>query len=177
MLLAGTLAALLLAGCATPVPPRDAVAALLAGRMALRVDDPGAPRPRSLTALFELAGDAAAGALRLDTPLGTRLAQARWSADGVWLDTPQGMRRFDSLDALSAETLGEVVPLAALPDWLRGRPAAGFGPVVSQADGFVQAGWTVTRASGDAAEVLLARAAGGGRPAVSIRVRLEAPAG
>jgi hypothetical protein len=75
---AGMVAATLLiaAGCATvpaPAPNGDS----LSGRLTLRVDDFGMQPPRTLSAAFDLRGDARAGTFGLSTPLGTMLALAR----------------------------------------------------------------------------------------------------
>ena len=119
---AAAVVALLLAGCATP-PPEPEVQSL-SGRMSLRVERPGEPT-RSVGANFGLEGDAQRGRLLLDTPIGTRVAEASWTPDGAWLKSERGTEAFADLDALAIGALGEPVPLAALPDWLRGRPWAG----------------------------------------------------
>ncbi len=164
-LLAG-LAALGLGACATPP---GAPARWTSGRLALRVDAaPGRP-PQSLSAGFELRGDDREGELRLLSPLGTLLAAARWAPGLALLDAGEGERRFASLDALSREALGEPLPLAALPDWLAGRPWRGAGHTAT-ADGFEQLGWVVTL--GALAEGLL-QARRAAVPAVTLRVRLD----
>jgi outer membrane lipoprotein LolB len=88
--------------------------------------DPGRRRrrtpARTLTAAFELNGGPRAGRLDLSTPLGSILAQARWEPGEVVLATPRGESTFADLDALTRQALGESVPVAALFDWLQGRP-------------------------------------------------------
>ncbi|HET9820862.1 MAG TPA: lipoprotein insertase outer membrane protein LolB [Burkholderiaceae bacterium] len=156
-----------LAGCATR-PAR--APADLAGRLALRVEGPGAAR--SFSADFDLQGDARAGTLRLSGPLGAMLAEARWQPDGAELTTPERMERFASLDAMAEALLGEAVPLAALIEWLRGRPWTG-ATATAGAGGFEQLGWTVDlsrHAEGWLTATRPARAAG---PAVQVRVRLD----
>ena len=106
----------------------------------------------SENASFELQGSAQAGRLNLSTPLGSVLAQARWAPGSVVLATPQGERSFADLDALTREVLGESVPVAALFDWLRGRPWAGAASVASASvaePGFAQLGWSVSLARFD----------------------------
>jgi outer membrane lipoprotein LolB len=113
----------LAAACTTvpPAPPPEA-SDVLSGRLALRVEPVGSEAPRSVSAAFDLRGDARAGTLGLSTPLGSMLAQARWSPAEVVLTTPRETRRFASLDELTREALGESVPIEAWFDWLRGRP-------------------------------------------------------
>ncbi|MEK8049434.1 outer membrane lipoprotein LolB [Ideonella sp. DXS22W] len=159
----------LLGACATPASrPGDATLPVLEGRLALRVD--GQPE-RDLSASFELSGSAEQGLLVLSGPLGATAAQARWTPAGAWLRSPQGEQPFATLDALAEHSLGEAFPIAALFDWLRGRPWPGAAHA-GRSDGvagFEQLGWQVS----------LARLAEGwlearrpGPPAVTVRVRL-----
>ena len=162
------LIAALLGACATR-PALDAALPWTSGRLALRVDA-GAERPaHSLTADFELRGDAERGELRLSGALGSRLATTRWSADEAVLDTGQGERRYADLESLSRDALGEVLPLRALPDWLAGRPWPGAAHQ-AQADGFVQLGWAVSLAGFAEGRIDAVREA---PPRVTVRVRLE----
>ncbi|RZT95052.1 lipoprotein insertase outer membrane protein LolB [Rivibacter subsaxonicus] len=162
-----------LAGCATP-PPEPVQQQSLSGRLSLRVERPG-EAPRSMAANFELEGDAQRGRLLLDTPIGTRVAEARWAPDGAWLKSERGTESFADLDALATGTLGEPVPLAALPDWLRGRPWAG-APVATGATEslFVQRhgqqDWQVSLLERAAGWVLITRVP---PPAVSLRIKLD----
>jgi outer membrane lipoprotein LolB len=126
---------------------------VLSGRLALRVEPLANEAPRSVSAAFDLRGDSRAGTLGLSTPLGSMLAQARWSPAEVVLTTPRETRRFASLDELTREALGESVPIEAWFDWLRGRPVArsaerapGCAPTAPSdppAPGFRQLGWRV----------------------------------
>jgi outer membrane lipoprotein LolB len=165
--LVAVLALAVLAGCATP--PRST--AELAGRLAVRVDaHEGAPA-RSLNTEFELRGDARAGELQLTAPLGTTAAQARWRPGLVELITAQGTRSFADLDALAQDLLGESLPLAALLEWLRGRPWPG-APSVVHKGGFEQLGWRIDVSRLAEGWVLAGRDRA---PAVSVRARLEKP--
>ena len=159
------------AGCATVQPPAPIPASSedLAGRMSLRVEAAGNAPARSLTAAFELRGNADAGRLDLTTPLGSVLAQARWSPREVVLATPRGERAFPDLDALTREVLGESLPVAALFDWLRGRPWAG-APSTAGAGGFEQLGWNVDLAHFDDALVSARRET---PPSVNVRIKLD----
>jgi len=173
---AAFLAALLLAACATVAPPGEAPSGeTLSGRLAVNVAATSASSGRALSAVFELQGDARVGRLNLSTPLGSMLAQARWAPGQVVLATPQGERSFDDLDGLTREVLGESLPLAALFDWLRGRPWAGAAsrPLAAPAGaGFEQLGWVVDLARLDQAVVAASRARA---PAVTVRAKLDAP--
>lgn len=164
--LAGLAAALLLAGCATAPDPAGG---WTHGRLALRVDATPERPAQSLNAGFELRGTDREGELRLISPLGTQVAAARWGPGLALLQTGEGERRFASLDALSREALGEPLPLAALPDWLAGRPWRGAAHT-ALGDGFEQLGWVVTTAALAEGQLQARRAAA---PAVSLRVRLD----
>ncbi len=178
-------AAIGIAGCATPRPPGLADdAPRISGRMALKVSAyQGAPQ-RNLNAQFELLGDAAAGELRIVTALGTMAARAAWDASQVTLTTGDGTKSFASVQAMSQEALGEAVPVQALFDWLRGRPwgADGAPPNTSGAGGapptanvagdirFVQQGWAVDLSRFGEGWVTITRDA---PPAVNLRVIVE----
>ncbi len=112
------------------------------------------------------------------TPVGTTLAQARWSPQAVELATPGETRRYGSLEGLAQALFGEPLPLQALVHWLRGQPwpqaahrplgLPGAGPA-----GFEQLGWTVDTSR--LADGTLTAARATPRPAVDLRVRLDPP--
>jgi len=182
--------ATVLAGCTT-VPPSPAAGAAetLSGRLALRVDPVANEAPRSVSAAFDLRGDSRAGTLALSTPLGSMLAQARWSPSEVVLTTPRETRRFASLDDLTREALGESVPIEAWFDWLRGRPWPGApsaalddapaaaanvstsAPPQPRPPSFRQLGWRVDLSQFDAGTVAAMREAP--PPVVTVRIRLD----
>ena len=163
--------AIVAAGCTT-VPPSPAAGAaeILSGRLALRVGPVADEAPRSVSAAFDLRGDSRAGTLGLSTPLGSMLAQARWSPAEVVLTTPRETRRFASLDALTREALGESVPIEAWFDWLRGRPWPGAASAPSE-PGFRQLGWRVDLAQFGAGTIAATRETPA--PIVTVRVRLD----
>jgi outer membrane lipoprotein LolB len=165
------LATLALVGCATLPPPGPGT---VSGRLALQVEAHLDRPAQSLSAGFDLRGNAERGELRLSTPLGTTLAAAFWGPDEARLVTPQGERRYENLEALSREAFGESLPLRALPDWLNGRPwpgAAEPAQPLQPGPGFVQLGWSIDLARFDTGQWQARRA---GPPAVRLRAQLDA---
>jgi outer membrane lipoprotein LolB len=115
---------LLVAGCATPrMVPVDSNA-YWSGRMAIQVlKDP----PESLSAGFELQGSALAGEMVLLSPIGTTLARLEWTPQGARLAQGQQQVESISLQRLGARLTGTELPIAALFEWLAGRPAEAPG--------------------------------------------------
>jgi outer membrane lipoprotein LolB len=157
-----------LAGCATTKPPADAVS----GKLSIRIDAAGTQPARSVTSDFELRGDAERGELRLTAPLGTLVAVARWAPGEAVLQSSQGEQRFPDLDTLTRESLGEALPLRALPSWLRGQPWPGAASRANDG-GFEQLGWQVGLRR--FAEGLLEVSRQTPAPAVVLRARLDPP--
>jgi len=124
-------AALLLAGCATPPKPAAAPTGPWSGRLALQVED---RQSQSFSAAFELSGDARAGKLALSSPLGGTLAVLSWAPGSATLQNNGQSRQFDSVDALVTHATGSAIPVAALFDWLRGAntPVPGWKADLSQ---------------------------------------------
>ena len=166
----GVIAAVgVLSACASLTPPHPQGSQVLSGRLSIRVDSDPA---RALSSAFELSGDAGTGALVLTSPLGATLAQARWGPGEAVLQTPAATARYPDLDTLAEQALGERVPLAALFDWLRGRPWPGSAsrPLPAGEPGFTQMGWRVGLARYDEGWVDATRDAA---PAVTMRARLD----
>ncbi len=163
---------LVLAACTTVTrAPPASPSETLSGRLSIRVDAEGATPARTLTAAFELNGGPRAGRLDLSTPLGSILAQARWEPGEVVLATPRGESRFADLDALTRQALGESVPVAALFDWLQGRPWPGAPSTPAPAGaGFVQLGWAVDLERFDDAWVTAKRDS---PPPVTVRIKID----
>lgn len=115
------LLAALLAGCATPPPPAaEGVEPAWSGRLALLVQ---AEPPQRASVAFDLRGRPQRGELLLSGPLGQTLAQVRWDEAGAWLQRPDGTtERHPDMAALTEALTGAALPLAALFDWLDGRP-------------------------------------------------------
>ena len=163
------LGVMVLGACATPPATIDTTP-WTSGRLSVRVDASAERAASSLTADFDLRGDSRQGEMRLSTPLGTRIATARWSPQQASLDLGRGETRYADLDALSRDALGETLPLQALPDWLAGRPWPGADARTVPA-GFEQLGWQVSLAGRAEGQVLAERLQP--PPRVSVRVRLE----
>lgn len=163
----------LLSACAVLAPPKPAPE--LSGRLALRVEAGPDTPARNFAADFDLRGDAGRGELSLTGPLGAMLAQLRWQPGSARLVQPQGEksveREYLTLDALSRDLLGESLPLAALVDWLRGRPWPG-APSSARNDGFEQLGWRIGLAQAVDGVILATRER---PPVVTVRARLEQP--
>jgi outer membrane lipoprotein LolB len=140
----------------------------LVGRLSVQVA--GHP-DRGLAADFELSGSALRGELVLTGPLGATAARARWAPGEAVLSTPQGDTREPDLDTLAERALGEAVPMAALFDWLRGRPwpDAPSQPLDGDEPGFQQLGWQVRLDRLAEGRVEARRLAA---PEVTVRVRL-----
>jgi outer membrane lipoprotein LolB len=160
----------LLCGCASPAPRPADYGPPISGRLSVRVE---AQPVRVVSAGFELSGDARAGVLALTSPLGSTLARAHWSDHEAVLTTPAGQSHFASLDDLAVQALGERLPMAALFDWMRGRPWSGAASAALSdgESGFEQLGWRVSLARFGDGWLDARRAAA---PMVTVRARLDA---
>lgn len=87
------------------------------GRLALKVS--GTP-PQSLSANFELDGNAQSGSLALSSVLGSTLALMQWSPGKATLRSGSETREFTSLNHMLQEVTGADIPADSLFDWLRG---------------------------------------------------------
>lgn len=163
--------ALALTGCASVGQQAPADTATLSGKLSVRVDATSTTPSRSESGNFELKGTPEAGQLNLSTPLGTVMAQARWAGQRAWLATSQGETAYPNLDSLTQEMLGESLPVAALFDWLRGRPWPGTAHRTTPS-GFDQLGWSVDLARFSEGWVSAKRAQA---PAVLVRAKVDAP--
>ena len=161
-------AALLLSGCASTPPPTGG-APWTTGRLSLRADATAQQPAQSLSAAFELRGSGDNGELRLNSPLGTQLVAATWMPGQATLRTPEGERQFGNLDELSRQALGEPLPLAALADWLAGRPWPGAAHRLKP-EGFEQLGWLVVTQRFSEGWISAQRFM---PPAVMLRVKLD----
>ena len=175
-LLAALLAALMLAASASV--PRGAAPTSgdnLSGRLAVRIAATDSAGARSENTSFELQGSPEVGRLNLSTPLGSVVAQARWAPGSVVLATPKGEKSFPDLDSLTQEVLGESLPVAALFDWLHGRPWPGAASTSNPAaaePGFEQLGWNVDLARFNEGWIAARRER---PPVVIVRAKLDRP--
>lgn len=133
----------------------------------------GTPNP-VMNAQFDLSGNEHQGSLRLSTPLGTTLADARWSRQGVLLVTEQGLQHFDDLEAMSQAVFSQNVPLPALWHWLQGQPwpARPATALSDPREGFSQDGWVI-RTRQLASNGLLTAQHDGPPGQVILRLRLD----
>nr|WP_276598280.1 outer membrane lipoprotein LolB [Roseateles koreensis] len=157
----------------------------LNGRLSVQVNNSGSARATGGNAGFELTGNPAAGQLTLSTPLGSLLARASWRPGEVKLQTPDADRSYTDLDELTRELLGEPIPVAALFDWLQGRPwpQVPSRPLLAPSPGFFQLGWRVDLSAYDAATrqglIVATRSAADSEgsmqndPTVTLRARIE----
>lgn len=158
--------ALVATGCALRAPGE---APTISGVIAVRIDE----KPvRQFSADFDLQGDAQQGLLRLSGPLGATAAEARWSSAGATLVTAQGSQSYPDTDSLAQAALGERLPLAALIDWLRGRPWP-MAPSEPADFGFAQLGWRIDLSRFGQGWIEARRDLA---PAVTVRARVEPPA-
>jgi outer membrane lipoprotein LolB len=116
--------ALLLSACATPQRVAQPGESAWNGRLSVRVDS---EPPQSFSAGFDLRGHAQSGELQLSSPLGNTLATVMWSPAGASLQQGEQVTRRGSLDELTTELGGTALPVAALFDWLQGRPTSSSG--------------------------------------------------
>ena len=138
----GAAIGLFLAGCTTPQQPADAATSVReswSGRLSLRVEGEAS---QSFASLFDLRGAPERGTLTLTSPIGSTLAELRWTPTEALLINGNQTRRFDSVDALVLAATGAAVPVRALFAWLDGRDegVAGWRPDLSHlADGRLNA--------------------------------------
>jgi outer membrane lipoprotein LolB len=113
----------LLAACATPLSPAPGQAHW-SGRLAVQV---ASKPPQSFSAGFDLTGSSEAGELALTTPLGNTVATVIWSPGAAELRQGEQTTRRTSLDELTTDLGGTVLPVAALFAWLSGQPHSANG--------------------------------------------------
>ena len=164
------LALALLSACAAPVR-QPGEAPWTTGRLSVRIDATAQQTAQSMSAAFELRGNSDSGELRLNSPLGSRVAGARWAPGLAVMSNGDADQRYDNLDELSRRAFGEPLPLAALPDWLAGKPWPG-APHEKSDSGFDQLGWQVSLARRSEGWIEARRSAA---PVVLVRVKLDDP--
>ena len=142
--------ALLLQACVTHPPPLPGH--VWSGKLGVRTDPAPNQPARSMSGTFELSGNASSGQLVLTSPIGTTIARARWSdpvgtqgaPSKIELEADGGTTHYATLEDMMQHAIGDQLPLAAMFDWLDGRPWPA-APVQRGADGssFDQLGWHV----------------------------------
>ncbi|TDS70963.1 outer membrane lipoprotein LolB [Comamonas sp. JUb58] len=127
------------------------------GRMSVQVlESP----PQSTSGSFELSGSAASGELVLLNPLGNIVARVQWSPGQASAQQGTQTRQASSLDELTQTLLGTSLPIAALFDWLQGKPTEA-------------AGWQADLAGRSEGKILARRL--DPLPEASLRIVLDAP--
>lgn len=121
-LLLATVLTVYVAGCSTLTSDRDGFYSkneVWSGRLSLRTLGDA---PENWVASFVLRGKAEAGDLTLLSPLGSTLAQARWSPGAAVLDQGNSIQTYPNMDALTTAISGNPLPVAAMFSWLAGQP-------------------------------------------------------
>jgi outer membrane lipoprotein LolB len=172
--------ALALQACATHPPPLPGH--VWSGKLGVRTDAAPNLPARSMSGEFELSGTASSGQLVLTSPIGTTIARARWSdpvgAQGtpsrIELEADGGTTHYATLEDMMQRAIGDQLPLAAMFDWLAGRPWPD-APAQRGADGasFDQLGWHVDL-SQLAADRLIDAQRPQPVPVLHVRVKLDA---
>jgi len=165
---------LLLAGCASVArvpanPDLSGSSRHFSGKLSVQIAATAEQARQGGSANFELQGQAKQGQLELSTPLGSLQARASWTEHGAVLTLPKDEQHFDDLDHLSQAMLGEAIPVAALFDWLQGRPWPQAAAQTLDA-GFEQLGWQVDLSRFADGLIVAKRLAD---PVVTLRIRLE----
>ena len=172
--------ALLLQACVTHPPPLPGH--VWSGKLGVRTDAAPDQPARSMSGTFELSGNASSGQLVLTSPIGTTIARARWSdpvgtqggPSKIELEADGGTTHYATLEDMMQHAIGDQLPLAAMFDWLDGRPWPA-APVQRGADGssFDQLGWHVDL-SQLAGNRLIDAQRPQPAPALHVRVKLDA---
>ena len=172
--------ALLLQACVSHPPPLPGH--VYTGRLAVRTDAAPNLPARSVTGQFELSGTASSGQLILTSPIGTTVARARWSDPVGSQGTPSKIEleadgrtsHYATLEEMMQRAIGDQLPLAAMFDWLSGRPWPAAPVQGGAADGsFDQLGWHVDPSQLAGNRLIDAQRAQPA-PTLHVRVKLDA---
>jgi outer membrane lipoprotein LolB len=157
-------------------PVSSAEQQTLQGQLSIKLQAFQGQEAKGISLGFFFNGSAEGGQLDLMTPMGSQVAQVRWTPSGAWLKTDQapGERHFDTLGELSEEVLGEPLPLAALMHWVQGRPDPDL-PAASNttAQSFDQSGWHVDTTDIAIGRLSAQRPATAQQRGLALRVRLD----
>lgn len=111
----------LIAGCAVSTGANgqfDTNSPHWQGRLGLKIYSTSV---ESVSADFDLTGDASRGRLVLTSALGTTLARIEWTPDQAQLQADGKLWQFQTMDALTRQALGTELPVSALFAWLAGQ--------------------------------------------------------
>lgn len=123
---------------------------------------------------FFFNGGPQGGQLDLMTPMGSQVARVHWTPTQAWLQTDQGERHFDTLGELSADVLGEPLPLAALMNWVQGRPDPDLPAAVNITPySFEQSGWQIDTTDIGIGRLNAQRPASPALRGITVRIRLD----
>ena len=117
-------------GCALAPKVSDlhSTSSIWRGRLAVRVEADETNRlGHSLTAGFELTGNATEGGLTLYTPIGGTAAVMTWTRTDATLLSQSERRRFPSLKVMIEQIIGTDIPVDALFAWLAGANTSAEG--------------------------------------------------
>ena len=125
----------LLAGCATPSRPSQAINASSPANMSAQLPEWQGrisvqvlgDVPSSMSASFSLRGNAHNGALDLYSPLGTTLGALQWTPQRVHLSDGSKHQYFNSLAELTEKATGAALPVDAIFGWLQGQDVQATG--------------------------------------------------
>jgi len=181
-LAAGCGAALLVAGCATPVAPPESAPTggapnFWSGRFAVTYSEGGyQPREERSSGRFSLRADGERRELELSSPLGQTLAQVTLDAGEAVLVASDG-RKYSaaSAETLTEQVFGWRVPIGDLPRWLAGRVAQPTQRADGRIVAGVDSGWSVRFEAFDGQrprQLSLAWPADGGDGARRLELRL-----
>lgn len=156
--------------------PSPAPSALLAlqGQLSVKLQAFQDQAARGINLGFFFSGNPQGGQLDLMTPLGSQVAQVRWTEAGAWLQTDKGERLFTSLLDLSEQVLGEALPLSALMSWAQGRPDPALpAPSHITDQTFEQSGWLIDTKDVSIGRVMAQRPTTDTQRGITMRVRLD----
>lgn len=156
----------------TPTPPAGEL--VLQGQLSVKLQAFQDQPAKGISLGFFFNGGPQHGQLDLMTPLGSQVARVRWTSSDAWLQTDQGDRHFNSLDELSRQVLGEPLPLAALMQWVQGRPDADLPPATTTSpQSFEQIGWHIDTTNIGVGKLNAERPPGAALRGVTVRIRLD----
>lgn len=164
----------------SPSPPASRSVTLtgpslaMQGQMSLKLEAFGDQAAKGISLGFFFNGRAQSGELELMTPMGSQVAQLRWTPQDAVLTDSQGPHRYASLADLSEAALGEALPLDTLIHWMQGHADPAL-PVQAGAepDTFEQLGWLIDTRHLDEKKISATRAPSAELRGARIKVYLD----